>query len=141
MPRKGENIYKRKDGRWEGRFIKEYGVNCKALYGYVYGKTYNEVRQKLRKAQVKELSPPLPNNQSATTYNDLLKLWLASVQINVKEGCLQNHRADKAQCHNTAYSEKAEDRFQYPQNLASQNAGVYSPRVEAGSELLQRVLR
>ena len=59
MPRKGENIYKRKDGRWEGRFIKEYGVNRKALYGYVYGKTYNEVRQKLRKAQVKELSPPV----------------------------------------------------------------------------------
>ena len=75
MPRNGENIYKRKDGRWEGRFIKEYGVNRKALYGYVYGKTYNEVRQKLRKAQVKELSPPLPSNQSATTYNDLLKLW------------------------------------------------------------------
>ena len=24
MPRKGENIYKRKDGRWEGRFIKSY---------------------------------------------------------------------------------------------------------------------
>ena len=22
MPRKGENIYKRKDGRWEGRYIK-----------------------------------------------------------------------------------------------------------------------
>ena len=21
MPRKGENIYKRKDGRWEGRYI------------------------------------------------------------------------------------------------------------------------
>ena len=24
MPRKGENIYKRKDGRWEGRYIKSY---------------------------------------------------------------------------------------------------------------------
>ena len=22
MPRRGENIYKRKNGRWEGRFIK-----------------------------------------------------------------------------------------------------------------------
>ena len=22
MPRKGENIYKRKDGRWEGRYVK-----------------------------------------------------------------------------------------------------------------------
>lgn len=24
MPRRGENIYKRKDGRWEGRYIKQY---------------------------------------------------------------------------------------------------------------------
>ena len=24
MPKKGENIYKRKDGRWEGRYIKGY---------------------------------------------------------------------------------------------------------------------
>lgn len=28
MPRKGENIYKRKDGRWEGRYI---GFEIKSL--------------------------------------------------------------------------------------------------------------
>lgn len=32
MPRKGENIYKRKDGRWEGRFIKGRSATGKALY-------------------------------------------------------------------------------------------------------------
>ena len=42
MPRRGENIYKRKDGRWEGRYIKE-RVNKRARYGYVYGKSYSEV--------------------------------------------------------------------------------------------------
>jgi len=83
MPRKGENIYKRKDGRWEGRFIKEYNIDRKALYGYVYGKTYNEVKQKLRKAKANE--PSHSNNRSAITYSELLKLWMASVQINVKE--------------------------------------------------------
>ena len=46
MPRRGENIYKRKDGRWEGRYIKEY-VGKKAKYGYVYAKTYKEVKEKL----------------------------------------------------------------------------------------------
>lgn len=46
MPRKGENIYKRKDGRWEGRYIKERSTDGKALYGYVYGKTYMEVKKK-----------------------------------------------------------------------------------------------
>ena len=29
MPRKGENIYKRKDGRWEGRFPESYNLNGK----------------------------------------------------------------------------------------------------------------
>lgn len=47
MPRKGENIYKRKDGRWEGRFIKLRVEQGKAKYGYVYGKTYSDVKNKL----------------------------------------------------------------------------------------------
>lgn len=34
MPRKGENIYKRKDGRWEGRYIKSRTPAGKANYGY-----------------------------------------------------------------------------------------------------------
>lgn len=36
MARKGENIYKRKDGRWEGRYIKSRSSTGKANYGYVY---------------------------------------------------------------------------------------------------------
>lgn len=31
MPRKGENIYKRKDGRWEGRYIKARSEKGKAI--------------------------------------------------------------------------------------------------------------
>lgn len=30
MPRHGENIFKRKDGRWEGRYISSYNENGKA---------------------------------------------------------------------------------------------------------------
>ena len=38
MPRRGENIYKRKDGRWEGRFKPEgfsrkYKYVCFDIYG------------------------------------------------------------------------------------------------------------
>ena len=50
MPRKGENIYKRKDGRWEGRYIRSRSPAGKAQYGYVYAKTYREVKNKLRNA-------------------------------------------------------------------------------------------
>lgn len=53
MPRRGENIYKRKDGRWEGRYqkVKIGGIS---KYGYVYARTYQEVKQKL--SDVKSLS-------------------------------------------------------------------------------------
>lgn len=47
MPRKGENIYKRKDGRWEGRYIKSRTSCGKAVYASVYAKTYREVKQKV----------------------------------------------------------------------------------------------
>lgn len=40
MARRGENIRKRKDGRWEGRYIKSREANGKAIYGSVYGKTW-----------------------------------------------------------------------------------------------------
>ena len=45
MPRKGENIYKRKDGRWEARYIHHY-ENGKAKYRYLYGASYTEVKYK-----------------------------------------------------------------------------------------------
>ena len=51
MARRGENIYKRKDNRWEGRYIKGYDYKGKAQFGYVYAKTYREVREKLTAAK------------------------------------------------------------------------------------------
>ena len=47
MARKGENIYKRKDGRWEGRYIKGRKPNGRALYGSIYGKKYGDVKCEL----------------------------------------------------------------------------------------------
>jgi len=44
MPRTGSNIYKRKDGRWEGRYSKDRDSNGKIIYGYVYAKSYTEVK-------------------------------------------------------------------------------------------------
>ena len=45
MSKRGENITKRKDGRWEARYIKGY-ENGKAVYGYLYGKSYAEAKNK-----------------------------------------------------------------------------------------------
>lgn len=46
MPRRGDNIRKRTDGRWEGRYrvISEDG---RKRYLSVYGKTYGEVKEKI----------------------------------------------------------------------------------------------
>ena len=51
MPRRGENIYKRKDGRWEGRYIRGRTPAGKAEYGYVYAKSYAACREKQRKME------------------------------------------------------------------------------------------
>jgi hypothetical protein len=53
MPRRGESIYKRKDGRWEARYIHHY-ENGHAKYRYLYGKTYAEVKAR----RVKEMAHP-----------------------------------------------------------------------------------
>ena len=47
MSRKGENIYKRKDGRWEGRYKKGRSADGRTIYGSCYGRTYREVKEKL----------------------------------------------------------------------------------------------
>ncbi len=43
---KGENIFKRKDGRWEARYIKGYELSGRIRYGFCYGKTYQETKEK-----------------------------------------------------------------------------------------------
>ncbi len=56
MSRKGENIYKRKDNRWEARYIKSYHPDGSPRYGYCYGKTYREARQKVTQAKANLLT-------------------------------------------------------------------------------------
>ena len=69
MPRTGENIYKRKDGRWEGRYIKE-RVDGKARYGAVYARSYKEVKEKLELVK-KELAARKPTEAMAGKVADI----------------------------------------------------------------------
>lgn len=80
MPRKGENIYKRKDGRWEGRYIRSYDSEHKAKYAYVYGKTYSEVKRKLTE-QRGNVQKVQPTKNKSSTYGELLDCWLHSMQL------------------------------------------------------------
>lgn len=88
MSRKGENIYKRKDGRWEGRYIKSRSEAGKAQYGYIYAKSYREIKKKLAQAinahENTILPGAAPNNQSIT-FQTIAAEWFALRQPQVKE--------------------------------------------------------
>lgn len=81
LPRRGENIYKRKDDRWEGRYIKE-RIDSKAAYGYVYGKTYKEVKEKLSKAKEKGLGKK--TESTGLPFSSFAELWLSEKKPIVK---------------------------------------------------------
>ena len=51
MSRKGENIYKRKDNRWEGRYVKGYAEDGSIKYGYIYASSYMQAKERLQKAR------------------------------------------------------------------------------------------
>ena len=96
MSRKGENIYHRKDGRWEGRYIKFYSQNNKAIYGYVYAHTYGEAKDKLLVAKSNV------NREKAKyldiTFAESAFYWLNKKNFSVKEST-QARYEDKIRNH------------------------------------------
>ena len=85
MSKKGENIYKRKDGRWEGRYIRCYDTDGKAKYGYVYGKTYSDVKEGLVQKKADVIRQPYSGSLRAVVYNDILDSWLRASKLKTKE--------------------------------------------------------
>lgn len=93
MARKGENIYKRKDGRWEARYIMSYNENGKAQYKYLYARTYAEVKTKLFKAQnYSHLTSEVEQLRNTEKYEYWLDEWLHSKQFSVKESTYIRYR-------------------------------------------------
>lgn len=93
MARTGENIYKRKDGRWEARYIVAYDGSGKAKYKYLYARTYAEVKAKLLKAQN---GIPLTNeanfSKDKEKYEYWLDEWLRTKRLSVKESTFIRYR-------------------------------------------------
>jgi len=85
MARRGENIYKRKDGRWEGRYGKELRPDGKRAFGYVYAPKYCECKEKLRQAKAKYMEEQQINGVATFkkcgggTVSDFLKFWLHGI--------------------------------------------------------------
>ena len=83
MARRGENIHKRKDGRWEGRYIKARTPEGKIQWGYVYGTVYAEVKRVL--IQKKAEAGFYNLKRTDLTFEALAEVWLHSLRNSIKE--------------------------------------------------------
>ncbi len=86
MAKHGERIRKRKDGRWEGRYKTGNKENGSTVYTSVYGKTYSEVKQKLREAEH-------GNNKfsSKKTFGFIVERWLIINRNRLKRSTLHKY--------------------------------------------------
>ena len=84
-----ENITKRKDGRYMGRFIIGRDTDGKAIYQYVYGKTYDEAQEKVTIGKAIESRFLSGKNISVRkAYSE----WLNAVVNRVKESSYANYK-------------------------------------------------
>lgn len=96
MPRRGECIYKRKDGRWEARYVREIGADGKKKYGSVYAGSYREAKKK----QQYFLMTPVADMKITINISitEITNRWLYHIKNKVKlstyrkyEGLCKNH--------------------------------------------------
>ena len=91
MPRRGENIRKRKDGRWEGRYIKGRDSHGKAQYGYVFRKSYKEVKEELQRQRI-NISASQACTGRELPFEMLLHQWLASAKHYLKQSTYSHYQ-------------------------------------------------
>ncbi|MGX7149542.1 tyrosine-type recombinase/integrase [Enterococcus ureasiticus] len=84
---KGENIYKRKDGRWEGRYPKARKIDGSIHYGYIYARSYRAVKEQLLDKKVqKTLVYTGAVKEFHGTFGEWANLWLTEIMApNLKE--------------------------------------------------------
>ena len=92
MSRKGENIYKRKDGRWEGRYLKR-TPGGKSRYGYVYAHSYREVKAKLHQAAALWESNPPQEKKDTMTLAAMAQRWENNIAQQIKESSFSKYHS------------------------------------------------
>lgn len=74
MAKHGENIYKRKDGRYEGRYVIGKTAKGKTRFGYIYGHRYADVKMALLLKKAERAKAPTAANGCC---QDTLEEWIA----------------------------------------------------------------
>ncbi len=88
MARRGENIYKRKDGRWEGRYKSGFKPDGSIKYASVYAKSYAEVKALLSEKRIITAENPASCD---LTVNNLFEQWFDNIRLKVKESTYANY--------------------------------------------------
>ena len=88
MARRGENIYKRKDNRWEGRYKNGFRSDGSVRYASVYAKSYTEVKALLAEKRIITTENPI---SCSLTVNDLFARWFDYIRLTVKESTYANY--------------------------------------------------
>lgn len=84
MPRRGENIRRRTDGRWEGRYkCMSTRADTKTIYKSIYGKSYGEVKQKLLQIN-QEAQSRFVDDDMNCTFSECMTLWLNNISHKCK---------------------------------------------------------
>lgn len=91
MAKRGDNIRKRKDGRWEGRYKKGRAADGSIIYGSVYGKTYKEVKEKMASIISHPLQLATPKGQGKT-FCEVLNLWMDNNRARLKGGTINKYQ-------------------------------------------------
>ena len=89
MSRRGENIWHRKDGRWEARYINGYDGK-RAVYGYLYAKSYAEAKAKQLAA--KQNHTEVNTTKVKGSFEEIAEAFLRCKKHHVKESTMSNYR-------------------------------------------------
>ena len=91
MSRRGENIYKRKDGRYEGRYVIGRKENGQTRFGYVYGWQYSVVRDALIKKKSEQIDNRKSRRRGEMLLADCMKSWLSDLRGTIKQSSFQTY--------------------------------------------------
>ena len=82
----GQGISQRKDGRYQARFTNRFGKRQT-----IYGKTINEIRQKLRAEQYED-EKQINVVSSDMTLDEWFEIWMETCKNNCRDTTRQTYR-------------------------------------------------
>lgn len=92
--KKGENIFLRKDGRYEARYKKGRDESGKLIYGFCYGKTYEEAKRKAKDAERLAIIAKEAAYRREIVFADYCNKWLVANSTRLKASSCAKYKSD-----------------------------------------------